>query len=244
MALPSNNPWFASTVGLAGLIVGYTLTNGVQGISLPVPQVLPAGGAPSAQQPAPVPPPTTNTPAGPADGAVLGKESAPITVIEFTDFQCPFCARHYTQTFDQIKKNYIDTGKVKYVIRHFPLGFHPNAAKASEAAACADDQGKFWEVHAALFKYQEAWSPLPAASAEETFKKYAAEAGVNAAKFNQCFDGGEKSAMVAKDTADGSASGIDGTPGFWILGPNNQNQQVKGAFPYATFQTAFDGMLK
>lgn len=248
MSTNGSNPWFASTVGLAGLIVGYVLANGMQTTISPT-----FGGAgataavvaPAAQQqPAPTPPPSNAQPATAGDGPVLGKASAPITLIEFTDFQCPFCARHTSQTFDQIKKDYVDTGKVKYVVRHFPLGFHPNAVKASEAAACADDQGKFWDMHAALFKNQDTWSPLPAAAAAAAFKKYAADSGMNTEKFNTCFDSGSKAALIAKDTADGSASGIDGTPGFWILGPNDQRQQVKGAFPYATFQTAFDSMLK
>ncbi len=243
----SSNPWFASTVGLAGLIVGFVLANGMHTTLSPTfgGAAAPAAVVPTAQQPAaPTPPPSTAQPATAGDGPVLGKASAPVTLIEFTDFQCPFCARHFTQTFDQIKQNYVDTGKVKYVIRFFPLGFHPNSEKASEAALCANDQGKFWDMHAALFKNQDTWSPLPAAAAADAFKKYAADSGLNTAKFNACFDGGTKAPMIAKDTADGSASGIDGTPGFWILGPNDQHQQVKGAFPYATFQTAFDGMLK
>ena len=91
---------------------------------------------------------------------MLGSANATITLIEFTDYQCPFCSRHFNQTYEQIKKDYIDTGKVKFYLRDFPLGFHPNAQKAAEAARCAGDQGKYWEMHDALFKNQSEWSPL------------------------------------------------------------------------------------
>ncbi len=102
----------------------------------------------------------TTTPPTADDDPVLGQANAPITVIEFTDYQCPFCSRHFLQTFGQIKKEYVDTGKVKYVSRDYPLGFHPHAQKASESANCAGDQGKYWEMHDALFQNQEEWSGL------------------------------------------------------------------------------------
>lgn len=240
-----NNPWFASTVGLAGLIVGYVIATGMQGfngISLGANNNLPPS-APTDQQ-APVVPPTNDTPpTGGEDAPFIGEEDASVTVIEFTDYQCPFCQRHFQQTFDQIKTNYADTGKIKYVSRHYPLGFHPNAQKASEAAACAQDQGKFWEMHEALFEKQSEWSNLAAADAAAKFKAYAADAGVNAGTFATCLDSGAKTAYVQADMAAGSASGIDGTPGFWILGPNGENQKISGAYPFATFQSAIDGLL-
>lgn len=94
------------------------------------------------------------------DDAVKGDANAPVTIIEFTDYQCPFCSRHFEQTFGQIESEYIDTGKVKYVVRDFPLGFHPNAQKAAEAAECAGDQGRYWEMHDQLFSNQGEWSGL------------------------------------------------------------------------------------
>lgn len=228
-------------MGLAGLIVGYGLASGIGG------GLLPSGTAPTTppavDNTVPTPPPSNDTPATADDDAVLGKASAPITVIEFTDFQCPFCSRHFTQTFGQIKKDYIDTGKVKYVSRDFPLGFHPNAQKASETAECAKEQNKYWEMHDKLFTAQEEWSNLAAADAAKKFKEYAAGFGLNAGTFASCLDDGKTAAEVKKDLADGSASGIDGTPGFWILGPDGKNQKISGAYPYDTFKTAFDGML-
>ncbi len=104
---------------------------------------------------------TGATPPSTGNGPMLGSANATITLIEFTDYQCPFCSRHYNQTYNQIKKDYIDTGKVKFYLRDFPLNFHPNAQKAAEAARCAGDQGKYWEMHDELFSKQSEWSGLP-----------------------------------------------------------------------------------
>ncbi len=86
---------------------------------------------------------------------VLGDKNAKVTIIEFSDYECPFCGRHYQQTYPQIKKNYIDTGKVKMSFKDFPLSFHQSAQKAAEAARCAGDQGKYWEMHDKLYSNQE-----------------------------------------------------------------------------------------
>lgn len=235
----TNTPWFAATIGLAGIIVGYTIANGMNGISVALPAPTQQGGAASVAQ---VPPPSNDTPATVDDDPMIGEDDAPITVIEFTDFQCPFCNRHYEQTYKQIKKNYIDTGKVKYVSRDFPLGFHQFAQKAGEAAECADDQGKFWEMHGLLFANQATWSALP--DALPTFAQYAKDLSLNMSTFDSCLSTGKYKDEVIKDQADGSASGIDGTPGFWILGPDGKNQKISGAYPYETFSAAFDAMLK
>lgn len=246
MAMQQNNPWFASTVGLAGLIVGYVLASSLHGFSTF--GMLPTPDAPSAPSPVvDVPTPTPSAPSNPAtvdDDPVLGEDDAPITLIEFTDYQCPFCARHYTQTHSQIVSQYVDTGKVKLVVRDFPLGFHANAQKAAEATECADDQGKFWEMHDVLFENQTAWSNLDATSAANTFKQYAGQMGVNQSEFDTCLDSGTHAQEVTSDMSDGSASGIDGTPGFWIIGPDGQSQQISGAYPFDTFKAAFDGMLE
>jgi protein-disulfide isomerase len=242
----NGNPWFASTIGLMGLIAGYVIATGVQTFNpaaLGAVANIPSGGQVASQAAVPTPPATNDTPPTAGDGPSLGKADAPITLVEFTDFQCPFCQRHFQQTFDQIKKDYVDTGKVRYVTRYFPLSFHPNAEKAAEAAACANDQGKFYDMHAKLFTTQNDWSPQDAATAATTFKSYAKDIGLNTSTFASCFDGGTKAAMIQADTAAGSASGIDGTPGFWILGPDGKSQKISGAYPYATFQSAFDGML-
>ncbi len=233
-----NTPWFGVSVGLLGLIVGYALATGVG-------NPLAGGNGPKA----PTPPAADDTaepePAGdPADvddDAVLGSDSATVTVIEFTDYQCPFCGRHFQQTFGEIKKNYVDTGKVKYVVRDFPLSFHPNAHIGAEATECAHAQGKFWEMHEKLFSNQDTWSGM--ADAVPTLKQYAKDLGLNTSKFNSCLDNHDMAKEVDADLAAGSAAGISGTPGFWIVSDDGQSKSVSGAYPYATFQAAFDAML-
>ena len=233
-----NTPWFAVSVGLVGLIVGYALATGV-GNPL-------AGGN---KAPAPSPAPTVAddpepTPAGdPADvddDAVKGDPDATVTLIEFTDYQCPFCSRHFEQTLPSILKDYVDTGKVKYVVRDFPLSFHGNAHKAAEAAECAGEQDKYWEMHDKLFSSQGEWSNLADATAK--FKEYAKALGMKSS-FDSCLDNGDMAGEVDADLADGSASGINGTPGFWIVSDDGDSKSVSGAYPYATFQAAFDAML-
>src|SRR3989344_2071642 len=118
------------------------------------------------------------------DDPVIGDKDAKVTIIEFSDFQCPFCSRFREQTFDQLKKEYIDTGKVKFVYRDFPLeSIHPNALKAAEASECADDQGKFWEYHDILFSKQDEWSQSDGIS---KFKVYAKDLSLDTSKFDKC----------------------------------------------------------
>ena len=230
-----NTPWFGVSVGLLGLIVGYALATGV-GNPL-------AGGGKAKPTPTPTPVADDPEPAGdPADiddDAVMGDDSATVTLIEFTDYQCPFCSRHFEQTMPDIIKNYVDTGKVKYVVRDFPLSFHPNAHKAAEAAECAGEEGKYFEMHDKLFTEQGTWSGLSDATA--TFKGYAKALGLK--KFDSCLDNGDMAAEVDADLAAGSAAGISGTPGFWVVSDDGKSKSISGAYPYATFQAAFDEML-
>lgn len=165
------------------------------------------------------------------DDDVKGDPNAPVTIVEWSDFECPFCTRFYTQTLPQIQSEYIDTGKAKFVYRDFPLGFHANAQKAGEAAECAGEQGKFWEMHDKLFEDG-------VSGGVTSFKQYATDLGLNTADFNECLDSGEMAAEVRKDMTDGSAVGISGTPGFIING-----QLVSGAQPFSVFQQAIEAGL-
>lgn len=233
-----NNPWFAISLGLIGLIVGFGIAQW-RGYSLPFADKNPS---PTVQVPSPTPNPTP-TPANPAavdDDPFLGEEDTPLTLIEFVDYQCPFCKRFFDQSFAQIKTEYIDTGKVKLVIRDFPLNFHPNAQKASEATECADDSGKFWEMHDLLFVKQDEWSPSQ--NATDLFKKYASDLGLPSS-FDVCLDEGTHAQEVQKDLSDGTSAGINGTPGFWVLGPDGKSQKISGAVPFANFKQAFDTLL-
>lgn len=243
MSQNGNNPWFATTMGLAGLIVGYVIATALGGgVSFGGGTVIPNNGGQQASSQAL--PPSTGTPPELGVGHTIGQDDAKVTIVEFTDFQCPFCQRHYQQTFGQIKTNYVDTGKIKYESRNFPLSFHANAEKSAEAAECAGDQNKFWEMHEKLFATQSDWANLSGADAVAAFKKYATEVGVGATAFNTCLDSGSKASVVQADIAAGSSAGIDGTPGFWIIGPDGQQQMISGAYPYATFQSAIDKMLQ
>ncbi len=166
----------------------------------------------------------------------LGKDNAPVTVIEFSDFQCPFCSRFRDQTFDQIKTNYIDTGKIKFVYRDFPLSsIHPMAENGAEAAECANEQGKFWEMHDVLFAKQDEWTTTGVSA----LKGYAKDLGLDTDKFNSCLDSNKYKDEIAKDFQDGVTAGVQGTPSFFING-----KQLSGAQPFTAFQTAIDAELK
>ncbi|MBI3259229.1 MAG: DsbA family protein [Ignavibacteriae bacterium] len=174
------------------------------------------------------------------DDPVLGNANAQVTVIEFSDFQCPFCKRFYDDTEGQLKANYIDTGKVKFVYRDFPLSFHQNAEIAAEAADCALEQGKFWEYHDILFtKGSGDGTGLDS----QSLKQYAADLKLDTTKFNQCLDSGKYKNEVQKDTTDGSNAGVSGTPTFFIGSPQKGYTMLVGAQPYATFQQAIDQEL-
>lgn len=170
------------------------------------------------------------------DDAVLGDEDADIVIVEFSDFQCPFCERFYSQTLPQLKSNYIDTGKAKLIYRDYPLGFHPNAMPAAIAAECAGAQGKYFEYHDILFENQAAWSPL--ADAKETFNGYAKQLGLDANKFSTCVADPKTKAEVEADTNEGSQYGVSGTPSFFING-----RILVGAQPYSAFQAVIDEEL-
>jgi len=165
------------------------------------------------------------------DDPVEGDAKAPVTIIEFSDFQCPFCGKFFKDTLPQLRNEYIKTGRVKLVYRDYPLDFHPYAQKAAEAADCADEQGKFWQMHDKLFDNQDA------ITASE-LKKYAADLGLDTAKFNNCLDTSKYEQEVKKDLADGNTIGVSGTPAFFINGIS-----VSGAQPYSVFKQIIDGEL-
>jgi protein-disulfide isomerase len=173
-----------------------------------------------------------------------GNLDAKVTLVEFTDYQCPFCKRHKTGTMPEILKNYVETGKVKYYLREFPLiSIHPRAAKASEAALCGGDQGKYWELHEALFSDQKKMS-------DADFIAHAASTGLDVEAFKACLSGGKHASKVKADLDEGMKAGVRGTPSF-VLGltdPNNDEkfratQFIRGAQPYAAFQKAIDELL-
>jgi len=165
------------------------------------------------------------------DDAILGDENAPIEIIEFSDYECPFCTRFYTNTLPQLKSQYIDTGKAKLIYRDFPLGFHANAQKAAEAAECAGDQGKYFDMHDKLFEQGVSGGTI-------SFKQYAKDIGLNTKDFDACLDTGKYADEVKKDFSDGQSAGVSGTPTFYING-----QQLVGAQPFEAFQQVIEQEL-
>jgi len=194
--------------------------------------------APAPAAPTPTAP-TPSAPTAPVDVAtgknVMGDADAPITIVEFSDFQCPFCQRFTQQTGSQIIDQYVATGKVRFAYRHFPLSFHQNAQKAAEASECAADQGKFWEFHDIMF---ERGSGDGTGLAVADLKAYAAELKLNTADFNTCLDSDAKAALVQADFAAGSAAGVSGTPAFFVNG-----KAIVGAQPFSAFQAMIDAEL-
>lgn len=173
-----------------------------------------------------------------------GNEDAKVTVVEYTDFQCPFCKRHKTNTLTKLMADYVATGKVRYYIGQFPLkSIHPQATKASEAALCANDQGKYWEVHDAIFDNQRKIS-------EADLAGYAEGLGLDVDAFKSCLSSGKYTEKVNADLQEGMKAGIRGTPSF-VLGLTDPNDDskfratefIRGAQPYAAFQKALDDLL-
>jgi protein-disulfide isomerase len=174
--------------------------------------------------------------------AFKGDDKAKLTLVEFTDYQCPFCSKYYRETYPEIMKEYVNTGKLKYIVREFPLeSIHPQAFKASEAAQCAGEQRKYFDMHDKLFSDQKALgvADLP---------KHAQALGLDVTKFNECLTSGKYAKNVRKDMADGQKAGVTGTPAFFIgvTQPNGSIKVVnamKGAQPYAAFKDAIDNAL-
>ncbi len=164
-----------------------------------------------------------------AKGPSKGPDTAKVTIVEFSDFQCPFCSKA-SSTVDQVMEQY--AGKVKLVFRHFPLEFHEKAPKAAEASLCADEQKKFWEFHDMMFKNQDKLSV-------EDLKANATTLGLDATKFNECLDSGKMKKVVDEDTAAGKKVGVSGTPAFFINGT-----MLSGAQPLEAFKEAIDAELK
>lgn len=173
------------------------------------------------------------------DDAMLGNKNVPVTIIEFSDFQCPFCRTFWSETLPLIKSKYIDTGKVRLIYRDFPLSFHESAHPAAEAAECADEQGKYWQMHDKIFGEQNKLGQGTVQFSVADLKKWASQIGLNPASFNQCLDSGKYRAEADKDSADGSAAGVSGTPAFFING-----KLLVGAQPFSVFQQAIESALK
>jgi protein-disulfide isomerase len=173
------------------------------------------------------------------DDAVLGDKDAPVTMIEFSDYECPFCKRHATQTLPELTEKYIDTGKLKLVFRDFPLGFHdPLATEQAMAAECVREQTDdetYFAYHDLIF---ETTNSNGKGMQKDQLYELADQIGVNKAEFTECLDSEKYKDEVAKDLADGQSAGVSGTPGFLING-----QLVSGAQPFSVFEQIIEAEL-
>jgi len=173
------------------------------------------------------------------DDASLGSEDVPVTIIEFSDYECPFCKRHFTQVYPEIKSKYIDTGKARLVFRDFPLSFHdPLATEEAMAAECAREQGGdkvYFEYHDLIF---ETTSSNGRGMQKSQLYDLAEQVGVDKDKFTECLDSEKYKEEVQKDIADGQAAGVSGTPAFLING-----KLVSGAQPFEVFKQIIDAEL-
>ncbi len=197
-----------------------------------------AGAAPAPAEPAAAAPPPVRLKLDDKEFS-LGRADAPITMVEFTDYQCPYCREFQAKTFAQLKAHYIDTGKLRFIVRDLPLEFHAAARPASEAAHCAAEQGKFWEMHHALLTSKE---PLASGGID----KSATAGGLDLARLHACMGAARYEGIIARNAATASMIGIHGTPAF-VIGRmahgQLEGQLAEGAFPYAEFDGALREML-
>ena len=178
------------------------------------------------------------------DDPVKGNPNAPVTIIEFSDFQCPFCSRFFDQTLPALEKNYINTGKVKLVYRDLPLdSLHPNARPVAIAAECADEQGKFWEYHDILFDNQAEWNRLSSADLSSQLNQYATTLRLESASFDSCLSSQSMADEVNADYLQAASYGATGTPTFFIGNEKDGFIKLVGAQPFASFQAVIDAQL-
>jgi protein-disulfide isomerase len=192
------------------------------------------------------PPRHAPSPAAPAKVKVnashayaLGRPDAPVTLIEFTDYQCSFCLAFHSSVFGELKKNYIDTGKVRFISRDLPLGFHGNAERAANAARCAGEQGKFWEMRNVLINNANDLGPA-------AIVKDAQGLGIEMGAFRACLEGEKYKNEIRKDIAEANAVGITGTPTFVIgkTAPDKiEGLRLVGVQPYAFFEARIKELL-
>ena len=172
---------------------------------------------------------------------VLGSESAPITVIEFGDYQCFYCNNFFHNTESDIVKNYVDTGKVKMYFKDFTI-IGQDSVTAANAAHCAQEQGKFWEYHDILYTN---WSGENTGWISATnLAQFSKQLGLNQDEFNQCVSQSKYIPIIRDSVSDANNLGLTGTPDFFIIGPDNSVTKVVGAQPYSVFDEIFKSKLQ
>ncbi len=171
--------------------------------------------------------------AGPTDGS----ETATISIVEFGDYQCTYCKRYFEEDYTKIMENYVKTGKVAYTFRDFPLTSHPQSLPAALTANCANEQGKFWEMHDMLYEKQNLWSYKD--NFKDTFISFAKDLKLDEKQFKDCLEQEKYIYKIQKDIKDGVSYKIIGTPTIFI-----EKSKIVGAQPYTTFKAIIDQELK
>jgi protein-disulfide isomerase len=235
---------------LAAVIIGYSMVASAGAIAAGL-DGLTLSGSPTNNPVLPsndpeVLAPTTNTTmaelAASDSQGKLGQDSAPIILVEYSDFQCPFCKRFFNDSDEQLK-SWASEGKIKLIFKDYPLPFHPMAAPSANAARCAGEQGKFWEMHDKIFEETTILSPTATAQyTNDDLKAWGAAIGLNTTTFNACVDSNKYADQVEANAAEGQSIGVSGTPSFAIGKPGDKAQLVVGACPNSTFETVLNAI--
>ncbi len=194
---------------------------------------------------APTPKPGTEAPATikPVSSTdfIQGNPNSKVVMIEYADFQCPYCGRFFSGTIQPIEKNYVETGKIAYVYRDFAF-LGPESEKSAEAASCANDQGKYWQYHDYLFTHQNGENQ--GNFSDTNLKAFAKTLSLNTDQFNTCLDSGKYTQAIKDSTAEGAAIGVNGTPHSFILKDGKVVSEINGAYPLADVTAKIDAALK
>lgn len=172
---------------------------------------------------------------------ILGDPNAPITLIEFGDYQCYFCNQFFHTTEDELFKNYVETGKVKVIFKDYTI-IGPDSITAAHAAHCADEQGQFWKYHDTLYNNWNGENNGWASS--ENLLRFASDIGLNIDQFSQCMIDSKHAPIIANSNQDAKDLGLTGTPAFFVIGPDNKVTKIGGAQPYDVFERIFNSELK
>lgn len=241
---------------LSGTIffVGNSINQNVSGLAAAVKGTAFAGtdlgtqtgnsGNPSPQPQAPSPTATVETKSLIKNAAqTLGSKDAKIVVVEFSDYQCPFCRSWFNSAKTQLDNDYIKNGKVLFVYKDFPLSFHPMAPVYAEAARCSGEQGKYWEMHDKIFAEQDKKGQGTVFDlTKDDVNNWAKQLGLKETEFNSCLDSGKFSQEIQANFDEGAQLGVSGTPSFFIGKIDGTAQKIVGAQPYSVFKQAIDSL--
>lgn len=249
----SSDTILAGSILLAAVIVGYAMISAASSIGTGLSAITISGSGTNTIPIAPTPTAGLgdNLPAPIVNmsdiiqnaAASTGSDDAPIILVEYSDYQCPFCRAWYNDSKSKLQTEFIDTGKVKLVYKDFPLSFHPMAQPYAEAARCAGDQQKYWEMHDKIFIEQNKKGQGTIQDyTNDNIKTWAQELGLDSASFNSCLDTGKYSQAVQANFQEGSQIGVTGTPAFFIGKADGTGQLIVGAQPYSVFQQAINSL--